>query len=256
MIQPSFDRLKLQKWVPWKQGFDTTPVAIAVWLNPYCVLRSLLIQCFTCINPGDLKETAQPSGKRPLPVVPKGDFQCPRDGKTRRGNEMVFLWNGSSILLANQLDLGRLGEKRINPPTPHQVSGLGNPNNVGSFAEMVTTGSGRRSLGWTHWVHGALGTLTRGHQASTGARSGAGTQGANRGLRQSQVLAALGWYIKHWSECAGLRGKSEWVTELEAAESSSAPSLLCLYTIVCSTIQPLLNKNGGGGDNLVPGSAL
>lgn len=112
------------------------------------------------------------------------------------------------------------------PRTPHQVSGLGKPNNVDSFPEMVTTGSGRRSLGWTYWVHGALGTLTRGHQASTGSRSGAGTQGANMGLRQSQVLAALGWYIKHWSECAGLQGKSEWVTELEAAESSSAPSLL------------------------------
>lgn len=100
------------------------------------------------------------------------------------------------------------------------------PNNVGSFAERVTTGSGRRSLGWPYWVHGALGTLTRGHQASTGSRSGAGTQGANTGLVQSQVLAALGWYIKHWSECAGFRGQSEWVTELEAAESSSAPSLL------------------------------
>lgn len=46
------------------------------------------------------------------------------------------------------------------------------------------------------------------------------------GLRQSQVLAALGWYTKHWSERAGLRGKREGVTEPEAAESSSAPSLL------------------------------
>lgn len=164
---------------------------------------------------------------------------------------MVFLWNGSSILLANQLDLGRLGEKRINPQTPHKVSGLGNPNNAGSFAKMVTTGSGR-SLGWPYWVHGALGTLTRGHQASTGSRSGAGTQGANTGLVQSQVLAALGWYIKHWSECAGFRGRvSEWLS-WKLLRAAQHHLFSCLCTIVRSTIQPLLNKNGGGGNNLVP----
>lgn len=50
---------------------------------------------------------------------------------------MVFLGNGSSILLANQLDLERLGEKRNS-----QVSGLGNWDT----AKMVTSGSGRRGL--------------------------------------------------------------------------------------------------------------
>lgn len=53
----------------------------------------------------------------------------------------MFLGNSSSILLANQLDLGRLGEK-----SNFQVSGLGNWVNVGPFAKMVTTGSGRRGL--------------------------------------------------------------------------------------------------------------
>lgn len=51
---------------------------------------------------------------------------------------MVFLGNGSSILLANQLDLGRLGEK-----SNSQFSGVGSWANAGLFAKMVTTGSGR-----------------------------------------------------------------------------------------------------------------
>lgn len=69
------------------------------------------------------------------------DFRCPRDGKPRLAKEMTFLGDGSSILLANQLDLGRLGEK-----SNFQVSGLGNWVNVGPFAKMVTTGSARRGL--------------------------------------------------------------------------------------------------------------
>lgn len=69
------------------------------------------------------------------------DFWCPRDGKPRLAKEMTFLGDGSSILLANQLDLGRLGEK-----SNFQVSGLGNWVNVGPFAKMVTTGSARRGL--------------------------------------------------------------------------------------------------------------
>lgn len=66
-------------------------------------------------------------------------------------------------------------------------------------------------------------------------------------LRQSQLLAAQGWYIKHWSECAGFGGQVS-MTEQKAADSRSAPSLLMpLYYSMFHNITFSEQKCGGRG---------
>lgn len=55
-------------------------------------------------------------------------------------------------------------------------------------------------------------------------------------LRQGQVLAALGWYIKHWGECTGLGGEERGRGEQGAADSRPVPSLLRLLYGACSRI--------------------
>lgn len=65
------------------------------------------------------------------------------------------------------------------------------------------------------------------------------------------MLTALGWYIKHWSECGDLEGRVS-VTEQEAADSRLAPSLL--RPLYCSMFHNLTfsGTKMGGGNNLVP----
>lgn len=148
---------------------------------------------------GNFTKTTQSNGKRP--PVAQEDFWCPWDGKPRLAKEMTFLGDGSSILLANQLDLGRLGEK-----SNFQVSGLGNWVNVGPFAKMITTGSGRRDLDWTCWVHSSQGTS---HQGTSRKHMYQGVQWASIILKQS--AHKTGMVIKHWNECADLRVRvCEW----------------------------------------------
>lgn len=153
------------------------------------------------------------------------DFQCPWDGKPRLAKEMMFPGNGSWILLANQLDLGRLGEK-----SNFQVSGLGNLVNVGPFAKIVTTGSGRRGLDWTCWVHS---TQRTSHQGTSRKHRHQGAQWASIILKQS--ADRTGMVIKHWNECADLG--EECMNEQEAVDSRSAPSLL--RSLYCSMFHNL-----------------